>query len=318
MKTWTIGDKTRKNVDLHLDNETVSGLHACLTRTDDGRWIIEDKNSMNGTRRLVDGKWVPITRAYVLPDERLRFGRAETTVRKLLTSPRRSSEQGPEHTVPWTQDLTNAFSEMRSFAELKKNVLFVPDLISSPAKHVLRCAYRRQPVNPFAFMLLSGLIYTTITTSGLSGSLLLKTMTDPAKQGELLANFQKGLPACVILLVLALVGNMIPYWVFRRFSPRPRSFDDFMRFMAVLSGMNWMLGTLPALALNEHLQNRDLVIAVYFLSMAMLIYQQTFNVIAHKHFWRISYARTIACYLLSVLVLLVAVVIISLPLALSR
>src|SRR4051812_48616799 len=106
MKQWTIGNKSRHNVDLGFNDETVSALHANLTRTDDGHWMVEDRNSTNGTARFVDGRWVRIRQAYVLPDDRLRFGRAETTVRQMLASPP-NPVPGPQpaEVMPWRQDL---------------------------------------------------------------------------------------------------------------------------------------------------------------------------------------------------------------------
>src|SRR5689334_23430957 len=102
MKTWTIGNRIRHDVDLSFDDRTVSGLHAALTRTDDGRWILEDRGSLNGTMRLIEGRWVRIQRAYVSPDERLRFGHTETTVRRLLEQRGgRPGEGDRSRPVPW-------------------------------------------------------------------------------------------------------------------------------------------------------------------------------------------------------------------------
>ena len=110
MKQWTIGNLARRRADLGLSDETVSALHASLTQTDDGRWMLEDRNSTNGTARLVNGQWTRIRQAQVGMDDRLRFGRAETTVRKLMQS---SIQVAPElsrpDVLPWTDDLTVAF-----------------------------------------------------------------------------------------------------------------------------------------------------------------------------------------------------------------
>ncbi len=100
MRHWTIGNLSRQDVDLGLDDSTVSGLHASLTRTDEGRWKIEDRNSTNGTARFINGQWVRITQAYVLPDDRLRFGRAETSVRQLLASARGTPPLAPVGVAP--------------------------------------------------------------------------------------------------------------------------------------------------------------------------------------------------------------------------
>ena len=188
MKRWTIGNRGKRQADLGLEDNTVSALHASLTQTDDGRWVIEDRNSTNGTARIVNGQWVRIRQAIVQPDERLRFGRAETTVRQLLQLPRDAgSVAGSSATVRWNQDLALAFSEIRSFSELKKNILFVMDLLSAPTRQIMRCAMRRRPVNPFSFMLFGGLIYTVITASGLSITSALN-LQGAKEQSEFLEN----------------------------------------------------------------------------------------------------------------------------------
>src|SRR5687767_8756992 len=114
MQHWTIGRRAKREADLCLEDDTVSGLHASLTRTDDGRWLIEDRNSTNGTARFANGQWVRFRQAYVLPDDRLRFGRAETTVRRLLgAAADRRPDGGGASVVPWREDLAAAFSNIR-------------------------------------------------------------------------------------------------------------------------------------------------------------------------------------------------------------
>src|SRR5271166_260169 len=146
MKYWTVGNRSRGKADLCLSDATVSTVHANLIRTDDGRWMVQDCNSTNGTARLVNGRWVPFKQAYVRSDERLRFGRAETTVRQLLAA--RHSDDETAAATPWRQDLTVALSQIRDMAELKRNLLFCVDLLSSPVERLIRCSSLRQPVNP--------------------------------------------------------------------------------------------------------------------------------------------------------------------------
>jgi hypothetical protein len=313
VKNWTIGNRSRHEADLGLDDNTVSGLHAVLTRTDDGRWIVKDHNSTNGTARFVNGQWIRIREAYVLPDDRLRFGRAETTVRRLLASPAGDLYPVQGNIVPWTQDLVAAFSQCLSLSQAKQSLLFVPDLISSPTKHIARCAYRGEPVNPFCFMIFCGLIYTMITASGMSISNLLNPIR---VESALQQTFVAGIPKFIGPLTFTLILNMFGFGVFRSFSPRRRSFDDFMRMTAVLSGMSWMLQAFILLLVNEHPRVMTDAITVYLLAVVVTIYMAIFNIIGYKHFWKISYARATLCSVLTALAVFIAVLIVILPLGL--
>jgi hypothetical protein len=253
MKRWTVGNRSRCKADLYLNDETVSALHAELMRTDDGRWMIQDRDSTNGTARFVNGQWVRIRQAYISLDDRLRFGRAETSVRQLL-NPQHAGPpapgQKPESTIPWAQDLAFAFSHIRDLSELKKNLLFVLDLLMSPAKRIIRCAERRNPVNPFSFMIFGGIIYTVISGFGLTTSTLADAVIGTS-WADLFKMFVKGIPEFILPLTLTLMYNTIPFRVFRHFAPRRRSFDDFMRLMAVVNGMDWMLLSFLFLFLND-------------------------------------------------------------------
>ena len=298
MKKWTIGNRQRRNVDIGLDDSTVSGLHAVLTRTDDGKWLLEDCNSTNGTARLLNGQWQRINRTNVLPDDHLRFGRTETTVRQLLASPEGDAQHAPADTVPWTRELIAGFSASFSLVEAKKNLLFIPSLILSPSEHILKCAYRRHPVNPFCFMIFCGLAYTIITRSGMSLSSLTNVM-QIATVWQTTAVAE--IPWFAVPLALTLVVNMSGFWVFRHFSSHRRSFDDFMRMTAILSGMSWILQAFALLLLSSAHSSQDYETVAIFL-MIIIVYIIIFNIIGYKHFWKISYIRAIACSLLTGLV----------------
>jgi hypothetical protein len=329
MKHWTIGNLARRRADLGLKDDTVSALHASLTQTDDGRWMLEDRNSTNGTARFVNGQWTRIRQAQVGMDDRLRFGRAETTVRQLLQSSIQVAPEPPRSDVlPWTDDLTAAFGKVRDFSELKKNVLFIVDLIADPGQYIMRCAVRRQPVNPFSFMLFGGLLYNLITTSGLTISSLDKP-TSPSWVVSLMDKFQENLPLSLIIFTLMLIYNIFPFIVFKYFSLKVRYFDDFMRLMAVVQGMFWMLGSFLFLFVNEAVKQIEkqseaqhsemsfhdavYIICAYVLGAVTVIYLLYFSIVAQKHFWRISYGRTLWCYILTMMAFVVVTLLMFSP-----
>jgi len=288
--------------------------------------MIQDRDSTNGTAQFVNGQWVRIRQAYISLDDRLRFGRAETSVRQLFKSRRADPSdagQKPGGAIPWMQDLAFAFSHVRDLSELKKNLLFVLDLLMSPADRIIRCAERRNPVNPFSFMIFGGIIYSMISGFGLTAS----TVGDAVigvSWSELFKMFFKGIPEFILPLTLTLIYNIIPFRIFRHFAPRRRSFDDFMRLMAVVNGMDWMLLSFLLLFANDgRLLNPRLaveapgyVFMTYVLAVIIITYVNVFNVIAQKHFWRISYAKATACHFLTVLVVTVVLAIIFAPIIL--
>jgi hypothetical protein len=331
MDTWTIGNESRRSADIGLNDDTVSRLHASLTRTDDGRWMVEDRNSTNGTTRFVNGRWVPVKRDYVLPDERLRFGRVETTVRQLLDT-RRGDARGAERLerVSWFQDLAVGLSAIRDMAEFKKNLLFTCDLIASPTRTIMRCAAGRRPVNPFSFMIFGLVFYMLIPALGLSLGSLIGMWSPGLKSGgeqiNLPEEFGKIIPYFAVALVINLSFNTVPFFVFKYFSMKTRYFDDFMRLMAVVTGMWFMLSSFPLLLHNEQIhagpsvhpdpqnaQDQILEILSYFIVVLIYIYMFAFSLIAQKQFWRITYARAFWCYLLTFLVYVFAIVLIFVP-----
>ncbi|WP_165982376.1 FHA domain-containing protein [Dankookia rubra] len=311
MKRWTIGSRKRQQADLRLDDATVSGLHADLVLTDDGRWMIEDRNSTNGTKRCSNGRWFAVKQAYVLPDERLRFGAAETTIRRLLQTPDQGGGKGEADAtvVPWRSDLAVGLSKIHDVAEFKRNVLFVLDLIGSPAKHIIHCGVNRRPVNPFSFMVFGGLVYTVITTFGLTISALVKIHNE--EYSRIPGMILQSIPQFILFFTLTLIANVVPFFIFRRMTLKKRHFDDFMRLMAVVNGMYWMLLSFIVLFWNEFLisvirENLTLekimeklqfgaIYNTYILSMVIVFYLGFFAVVAQKHFWNISYWRTLWC-----------------------
>jgi hypothetical protein len=318
MKKWTIGNRQRRNVDLALDDTTVSGLHAILTSTDDGRWIVEDCNSTNGTARFDNGQWQRIRRAYVRPDDRLRFGRNETSVRRLLAVPRGGPRPEPAEGVPWTQDLIAGFKAAISLTEAKKSLLFLPNLVGRPSKHILMCAFDHHPVNPFCFMIFFGIVCEVVITRNMTiGNIMDSAAVAAAVKPEV--ELLNAIPAILVLLPLILIANVSGFCVFRCFAGQRRFFDDFMRMTGVLTGMNLLLLALLMLLVNpvrlsiaqleahKNIELEQLGAQIFILDIVgvtAVFYLVVFNIIAYKHFWKISYPKAVFCWFLTGLALL--------------
>lgn len=82
---FTIGrDRT---CDIAIASDSVSARHAELTYLDDGRLLLTDCQSRNGTFRLLpDGTEVAIRQELVSPFDRVRFGAVRLGVREILES----------------------------------------------------------------------------------------------------------------------------------------------------------------------------------------------------------------------------------------
>ena len=82
MKTYTIG----RGVDamIQCGDDTVGRIHAEITVTDDGRYYLADRASLNGTFVLNKNRWQPLTKSYVTANTVFLLGEFRTTVSQLL------------------------------------------------------------------------------------------------------------------------------------------------------------------------------------------------------------------------------------------
>jgi hypothetical protein len=325
MKRWTIGSRDRKKADLILDHETVSGLHADLICTDDGRFRVLDRESTNGIARLVNGQWVRVTQAYVSADERLRFGKAETSIRELLNGrPSPILEKKPaESRDSWSKELVNAFSEIRHPSEIKKNFFFAMDLLSSPVYRTMRSAARNDPVNPFCFMVFGVAIYGLIGATGLNLTQLLN-----GNFIEIWKSIPGLLPVLIISIAAIFMVNIIPYGIFNHFSLQKRALDEFMRVTAVVSGMDYVMASFLIMSRNEWLtmagnlsKKSDISPETFFhmtgliflISVMVVLYIISYHLMVQKYFWKMTYSKTAVLFLVSYAAYLISGVIVAIP-----
>lgn len=83
MKTLWIG-RSKNEMDILIEDDSVSGRHAELIITRDDRYYVSDCASSNGTFVRRDNQWIAVTQDYVSGEEPLRFGSFQTTVFQLL------------------------------------------------------------------------------------------------------------------------------------------------------------------------------------------------------------------------------------------
>jgi hypothetical protein len=141
---------------------------------------------------------------------------------------------------------------------------------------------------------------------------------------SLVTKFRDTLPISSLIFILTLVFNILPFAIFKYFSLKKRYFDDFMRLMAVVQGMFWMQASFLTLFINQlvtEFSTRPIadfrlnvqVLLVYILGAVTITYLVSFGIVAQKHFWNISYGRTLWCYALTVLAFFVIMLLMFSP-----
>lgn len=89
-QTFTIGRD--KDCDIALADASISRLHAELRLESDGKLLLRDCNSTNGTALLDHGKEKPLGREYVVPEDEVRIGRLVMRVHDLIAPIRKRME----------------------------------------------------------------------------------------------------------------------------------------------------------------------------------------------------------------------------------
>ena len=72
------------NVDIRIDDSTVSRVHAELVGTAKGAYYLTDCVSSGGSYVARNGEWQPITQDFIAPVDSILLGRYETTAQQLM------------------------------------------------------------------------------------------------------------------------------------------------------------------------------------------------------------------------------------------
>ncbi len=95
MKTYTIGRDAEAMIQCGEDDDFVGRIHVEITVTDDGRYYLADRGSLNGTFLLTDNGQQLLTRNYVDADAVILLGEFRTTVSQLLTIANSNAKSPP-------------------------------------------------------------------------------------------------------------------------------------------------------------------------------------------------------------------------------
>ena len=77
----------RSDMDIRIDDETVSRVHAELVVTAKGAYYLTDCGSTGGTYIARDGEWIPVRQEFIEPADAILFGRYQTSAHELLRKP---------------------------------------------------------------------------------------------------------------------------------------------------------------------------------------------------------------------------------------
>ncbi len=80
--TYRIGRGT--DVDIRIDDDTVSRVHAELVVTANGAFYLTDCASRNGSYVARNGEWMRIRQEFISPADAILLGRHQTTARELV------------------------------------------------------------------------------------------------------------------------------------------------------------------------------------------------------------------------------------------
>ena len=84
MRTYWIG-RNGDTLDVRINDRSVSSLHAELVLAKDGKILLTDCASRNGTFQREGGQWRRLQQqTFVTPDDWVRFGERETSIQALL------------------------------------------------------------------------------------------------------------------------------------------------------------------------------------------------------------------------------------------
>lgn len=85
-----------KDCDIHLPDPSVSRIHAELRLEADGKLLLKDRNSTNGTALLEGGKEKTLSEEYVVPGDEVRLGNVVIKIHQLIQPVRQRMEIQPK------------------------------------------------------------------------------------------------------------------------------------------------------------------------------------------------------------------------------
>ena len=106
--TYRIG--RRSDMDIRIDDPTVSRIHAELVVTANGAFYLTDCNSSGGTYVARNGEWIRITQDFISATDAILLGRYQTTAPQLTaiipqgTQPQKTDGYSSEEKTPLPKD----------------------------------------------------------------------------------------------------------------------------------------------------------------------------------------------------------------------
>ena len=95
--TYKIGRNS--DMDIRLDDPTVSRIHAELVVTANGEYYLTDCDSSGGSYVARNGEWIPIRQDFIAPTDAILLGHYQTTAPQLIAMVARDAgnNKGDDH-----------------------------------------------------------------------------------------------------------------------------------------------------------------------------------------------------------------------------
>ena len=88
------------DVDIRIEDSTVSRVHAELVVTANGAYYLTDCDSSGGSYVARNGAWEPITQGFIDPMDAILLGRYQTTAQQLMAMSNRDSPASRNDDLP--------------------------------------------------------------------------------------------------------------------------------------------------------------------------------------------------------------------------
>ena len=83
-RSYTVGRSSKADIVLGDADASVSGIHAELVVSTDGRYFLSDAGSSNGTYHREGEAWAPLRQGFIEPETEIRLGNQRLVGKDLI------------------------------------------------------------------------------------------------------------------------------------------------------------------------------------------------------------------------------------------
>ena len=83
-QSYTVGRSSKADIVLADADSSVSGVHAEIVVSTEGRYFLSDAGSSNGSYVREEDKWSPLRQAFIEPESEIRLGNQRLVGKDLI------------------------------------------------------------------------------------------------------------------------------------------------------------------------------------------------------------------------------------------